>query len=66
MAKGESRTSRLGGTQGSVLASETERTENFRCVYTAQTVKRDERERWESFSEDFRYTCVFTRTAALS
>ena len=40
MAKGESRTSRVGGTQGSVLASETERTENCRAVYTAQTVKR--------------------------
>jgi len=49
MVKGESRTSRVGGTQGSVLASETERTENCRAVYTAQTVNRDERERWESF-----------------
>jgi len=43
MAKGKSRTSRVGGTQGSVLASETERTENGRAVYTAQIVKRDER-----------------------
>jgi len=33
----------------SVLASETEWTENCRAVYTAQTVQRDERERWESF-----------------
>jgi len=49
MAKGESRTSRVGGTQGSVLASETERTEKCRAVCTAQTVKRDERARWESF-----------------
>ena len=42
MAKGDSRTSRLGGTQGLVLASETERTENCRAVYTALTVNRDE------------------------
>jgi len=49
MDKGESRTSRVGGTQDSVLASKTERTENCRAIYTAQTVKRDERERWESF-----------------
>ena len=41
MAKGESRTSRVGGTQGSVLASETERTENCRAVSTTHTVKRD-------------------------
>jgi len=66
MAKGESLTSRVGGTQGLVLASETERTENCRTVYTAQTVKRDERERWESFRQDFLCTCVFTRVAALS
>ena len=42
MAKGESRTSRVGGTQDSVLASETEWTENCCVMYTAQTVKRDE------------------------
>ena len=35
-------------------------------LYTAQTVKRDERERWESFWEDFQCTCVFTRAVALS
>jgi len=37
MAKGESRTSRVGGTQGSVLASETERTCHLLCIYTILT-----------------------------